>query len=175
MAAGPSAAEVPAGSEGLLYVHASGPVMTGYWNLPERNAQAFRETADGRRWYATGDVVISDERGCFGYVGRRDRMVKRRGYRVELGEIEGRLYQHPRVKEVAVVATPDEEAGVRVTAFLSVREGAPPSLIEMKRFAAERLPLYMVPDRFAWLEALPKTSTDKVDYQKLKAMVEGKA
>ena len=73
------------------------------------------------------------------------------------------------------MATPDEEAGVRVTAFLSVREGSSPSLVEMKRFAAERLPLYMVPDRFVWLEALPKTSTDKVDYQQLKATAKDKA
>ena len=97
-------------------------------------------------------------------------MVKRRGYRVELGEIEGGLYQHPRVKEVAVLAAPDEEAGVWITAFLSCRAGSPPSLIEMKRFAAEHLPLYMVPDRYVWLDDLPKTSTDKIDYQRLKAM-----
>jgi acyl-CoA synthetase (AMP-forming)/AMP-acid ligase II len=69
-----------------------------------------------------------------------------------------------------VVSTPDAEAGVRITAFLSSREAAPPSLIEMKRFAAEHLPLYMVPDRYVWLDSLPKTSTDKIDYQRLKAM-----
>jgi acyl-coenzyme A synthetase/AMP-(fatty) acid ligase len=149
--------------------------MQGYWELPEQTARGFIVDPDGTRWYRTGDVVVEEAGGAYTYRGRRDRMVKRRGYRVELGEIEGGLYQHPRAKEVAVVATPDEEAGVRVTAFLSVREGAPPSLVEMKRFAAERLPLYMVPDRFVWLEALPKTSTDKVDYQQLKAMSQDRA
>ena len=77
---------------------------------------------------------------------------------------------HGRVEEAAVVAVPDEEAGVRITAFLSCKEGAPPSLIEMKRFCSEHLPLYMIPDRFTWLEGLPKTSTDKIDYQRLKDM-----
>ena len=157
---------IDAGDEGELCIAGRG-VMQGYWELPEQTARGFIVDPDGTRWYRTGDVVVEEAGGVYTYRGRRDRMVKRRGYRVELGEIEGGLYQHPRVKEAAVVATPDEEAGVRVTAFLSVREGSSPSLVEMKRFAAERLPLYMVPDRFVWLEALPKTSTDKVDYQQL--------
>jgi acyl-coenzyme A synthetase/AMP-(fatty) acid ligase len=97
-------------------------------------------------------------------------MVKRRGYRVELGEIESGLYRHPLIKEAAVVASPDEESGVRIRAFLSCREAKRPSLIELKRFCAENLPLYMIPDRFVWLDSLPKTSTDKLDYQRLKEM-----
>src|SRR5688572_449646 len=160
---------VPAGGEGELCIAGRG-VMQGYWELPEQTARGFIVDDDGTRWYRTGDVVVEEPGGVYIYRGRRDRMVKRRGYRVELGEIEAGLYRHPRVKEAAVVAVPDEEAGVKITAFLSCREGAPPSLIEMKRFCAENLPLYMVPDRFSWHDALPKTSTDKIDYQKLKAM-----
>jgi acyl-coenzyme A synthetase/AMP-(fatty) acid ligase len=94
-------------------------------------------------------------------------MVKRRGYRVELGEIESGLYRHPLVKEAAVVATADENAGVRIKAFLSCQQAKHPSLIEMKRFCAQHLPLYMIPDVFVWQEALPRTSTDKLDYQRL--------
>jgi acyl-coenzyme A synthetase/AMP-(fatty) acid ligase len=97
-------------------------------------------------------------------------MVKRRGYRVELGEIESGLYRHPNVKEAAVVAFADGDAGVTITAFLSSREPKRPSLIEIKRFCSEQLPLYMIPDRFSWHDSLPKTSTDKVDYQRLKEM-----
>lgn len=97
-------------------------------------------------------------------------MVKRRGYRVELGEIEAGLYRHPMVKEAAVIALPDEEAGVKIKAFLSCRDGTRPSLIALKRFCAENLPLYMIPDLFSWQDALPKTSTDKIDYQRLKEM-----
>ena len=127
--------------------------------------------ARGTAWYRTGDIVIEATDGNYTYKGRRDRMVKRRGYRVELGEIEAGLYRHPSIKEAAVIASPDEEAGVKITAFLSSREPKHPSLIEMKRFCSQQLPLYMIPDVFAWQEALPKTSTDKIDYQRLKQMV----
>jgi acyl-coenzyme A synthetase/AMP-(fatty) acid ligase len=142
--------------------------MQGYWALPAQTERAFIADRDGGRWYRTGDVVIETPDGGYTYLGRRDRMVKRRGYRVELGEIEAGLYKHPLVKEAAVIALPDEEAGVKVKAFLSCREDKRPSLIAMKRFCAENLPLYMIPDSFSWMDALPKTSTDKVDYQRLK-------
>jgi len=161
--------EVAAGNEGELVVSGRG-VMQGYWELPEQSARAFIGGDDGTRWYKTGDIVIEAPDGNYTYLGRRDRMVKRRGYRVELGEIEAGLYRHPNVKEAAVIAVPDEEAGIKVKAFLSCREGKHPSLIEMKRFCAEHLPLYMIPDRFSWHEALPKTSTDKINYQRLKEM-----
>jgi acyl-coenzyme A synthetase/AMP-(fatty) acid ligase len=94
-------------------------------------------------------------------------MVKRRGYRVELGEIEVGLYRHPKIKEAAVVALPDDEAGVKIKAFLTCRDNDRPSLIALKRFCAENLPMYMIPDLFSWQDALPKTSTAKTDYQKL--------
>jgi acyl-coenzyme A synthetase/AMP-(fatty) acid ligase len=115
-------------------------------------------------------MVIEDAEGNYVYVCRRDRMVKRRGYRVELGEIEAGLYKHPAVREAAAVALRDEEAGLRIRAFLSCGGAKQPSLIEMKRFCVEHLPLYMVPDTFTFLATLPKTSTDKVDYQQLKAI-----
>ena len=158
---------VARGQEGELQMSGAG-VMLGYWNLPERTARAFRVDAAGRRWYKTGDIVVEEADGNYIYVGRRDRMVKKRGYRVELGEVEAGLYRHPAVKEAAVVALSDEENGVRVKAFLSCKEPANrPSLIELKRFCAEHLPVYMVPDLFAFRETLPKTSTDKIDYRKL--------
>jgi acyl-coenzyme A synthetase/AMP-(fatty) acid ligase len=97
-------------------------------------------------------------------------MVKRRGYRVELGEIEAGLYRHAKVKEAAVLAFADEQAGVSITAFSAADDAKRPSLIEIKRFCAENLPLYMIPDKFNWLDSLPKTSTDKIDYQRLKEM-----
>ncbi|GIX28259.1 MAG: hypothetical protein KatS3mg123_2140 [Burkholderiales bacterium] len=162
--------EVQQGEEGELCISGRG-VMQGYWALPERTAVAFLTDENGVRWYKTGDIVAKRDDGNYVYLGRRDRMVKRRGYRVELGEIEAGLYRHPLVKEAAVVALPDEEAGVKIKAFLSCRESKRPSLIELKRFCSEVLPAYMIPDHFVWCEALPKTSTDKVDYQRLKEMV----
>ena len=138
--------------------------------MPEQTARAFLNDGDGGRWYKTGDIVVQADDGNHVYLGRRDRMVKRRGYRVELGEIEAGLYRHPAVKEVAVVAAPDETLGVKITAFLSCRDEKRPSLIEMKRFCSEHLPLYMIPDVFTWQESLPRTSTDKTDYQRLKEL-----
>jgi acyl-CoA synthetase (AMP-forming)/AMP-acid ligase II len=163
----PGGAPVARGAEGELCI--SGPnVMLGYWGRSDGSAESFlSRDGDQRRWYKTGDIVIEESDGTYRYVGRRDRMVKRRGYRIELGEIETCLYRHPDISEAAVVAIPDEMAGVRINAHLSVREERRPSLIELKTFCSEHLPLYMVPDTFTVHDALPKTSTDKLDYTML--------
>jgi acyl-coenzyme A synthetase/AMP-(fatty) acid ligase len=158
--------KVAPGDEGLLFI--SGPsAFQGYWNRPDVNSTLFLER-DGRRWYNTGDVVRWDAAEGYIYVGRRDRMVKRRGYRIELGEIERALYLHPRVREAAVISTSDEDGGVRIVACLSCHDGPNPSIIDMKTFSASHQPAYMTPDRFVFLERLPRTSTDKVDYQTLR-------
>jgi L-proline---[L-prolyl-carrier protein] ligase len=157
---------VPAGSEGELCVR--GPaVMLGYWNRPEETERAFLETAE--RWYRTGDVVVENAEGEYEFLGRRDRMVKRRGYRVELGEIEAALHRHPVVREAAVIALPDEVDGLHVKAFLGLSRKPRPSVIELKRFCADVLPGYLIPDHFAFADRLPRTSTGKVDYRRLEA------
>ena len=164
----PDGREVARGEIGELLI--SGPnVMVGYWGLPEQTAKAFTVDPDGERWYHTGDLVVEEADGTFLFRGRRDRMVKKRGFRVELGEIEACLHQHPGVAEAAVVATANDD-GVRVIAFLATRDGGRLSLIALKQFCADRIPLYMVPDAFTFLPALPRTSTDKTDYQRLKEM-----
>jgi amino acid adenylation domain-containing protein len=159
--------EVAAGAEGELCI-AGSSVMQGYWSLPENTAKAFLPGRD-TRWYRTGDLVVELPDGDYKFLGRRDRMIKKRGYRIELGEIEVALYRHPAIKEAAVLAFPDDD-GVPIKAFTSTRDGSKLSMIELKKFCSENLPLYMVPDLFCSLESLPKTSTDKVDYQKLKTM-----
>lgn len=158
---------VPAGHEGELCISGDG-VTQGYWDLPENTARAFLQDDSGQSWYRTGDIVVEGPDGNYTFLGRRDRMVKKRGYRIELGEIETALYRHPAIKEAAVISLSDEQSGVRIKAFLSCREGQRPSIVEMKSFCAENLPIYMVPDLFAFRPALPKTSTDKIDYQRLK-------
>lgn len=156
--------DVPNGEEGLLYI--AGPsVFVGYWNRPAENASCFIEL-DGRRWYNTGDVVREDPRDGYIYLGRRDRMVKRRGYRIELGEIERALYQHDRIAEAAVISVTDP-SGVKIVAWLSAKGSERPTMIELKTFCARSLPAYMSPDVFRFVDALPRTSTSKVDYQSL--------
>ena len=161
---------VAAGEEGELYV-SGGSVMHGYWNAAERTTSAFYVDPSGRRWYKTGDMVRTAPDGDYVFVGRKDRMVKRRGYRIELGEVEAALYRHPGVKEACAIAIPDEENGVLIKACLSWADGQSVSQIKLKQFSAAHLPLYMIPDRFVFLPDLPKTSTDKIDYQRLLELV----
>ena len=160
--------EVPLGKEGELCASGSG-IMIGYWNLPEKTANAFFVDSSNNKWYKTGDIVFEGPNGNYMYVARRDRMVKKRGYRIELGEIEAGLYRHPAIKEAAVVALQNDD-GVKIIACVSHRENNRPSIIELKNFCAQNLPAYMVPDLFSFLDFLPKTSTDKIDYQKLKEL-----
>ncbi len=164
-----SGAHVPHGHEGLLYI--SGPsVFAGYWNRPEETQRAFL-TKGTNRWYNTGDVVRLDDSEGFVYVGRRDRMVKRRGYRIELGEIERALYLHPSVREAAVLSTTTADNGVEIVAVLACNGGLRPSIVDLKLLCAGKLPAYMSPDRFVFRDELPTTSTAKVDYQRLKALL----
>lgn len=156
---------VPDGHEGLLLIERSGPVMLDYWELPEQSARAFHVDAAGRRWYRTGDVVKMESDGNFTFLGRRDRMVKRRGYRIELAEIEAALHRHPQLSEAATIAIPDAEAGVKIIACLAADPAAKPSIVQLKQFCAQHLPAYMNPDQFRFFEKLPRTSTDKLDYQ----------
>jgi amino acid adenylation domain-containing protein len=153
------------GLDGELLV--AGPtVMVGYWNDPTRTSSAFVERA-GTRWYRTGDIVRRDRTGNLVMLGRADRMVKRRGYRIELPELELCLMRHPDVAEAAVVA--DKYAPeVAIHAYFVARPSAAamPDLVE---FMTTRLPVYMVPDTFTALAEIPKTSTGKTDYQRLLA------
>lgn len=159
---------VPDGEEGELLI-AGGSVMLGYWNLPERNAAAFLKKS-GRDWYRTGDIVRRRADGALLFIGRRDRMVKRRGYRIELGEIEAALNRHPSVAEAAAIAQPGANDETVIRAFVAWSGQEKPSIIQMKKHCSQNLPLYMTPDQFVFLDALPKTSTDKIDYQSLKGL-----
>ena len=145
----------------------AGPGVTrGYFDRPDLTAQAFVTDERGVRWYRTGDLVDDDGSGSYMFRGRRDRMVKKRGYRIELGEIESALHRHDDVEGAAVVAT-DGSEGVAIAAFVAVKPGRKASIIAMKRHCTVYLPHYMVPDRVAFVDDLPRTSTDKVDYQGL--------
>jgi non-ribosomal peptide synthetase component F len=161
--------DVVPGAIGELVIAGPG-VMRGYFGQPELTAAAFFPTDDGERWYRTGDLVVDPGAGCFVFRGRRDRMVKKRGYRIELGEIESALYRHEGVDRAAVVARSGDD-GVAISAFVAMKPPHKGSIIAMKRHCTAYLPHYMVPDTITFLPALPRTSTDKVDYQQLKQRV----
>jgi acyl-CoA synthetase (AMP-forming)/AMP-acid ligase II len=95
-------------------------------------------------------------------------MVKRRGYRVELSEIEVELSRFPDIGEVAAVAVPDGESGVRIGAFVARRKDRSFTVKDLQLWTADVVPGYMVPDTFEILSRLPRTSTDKIDFEALK-------
>jgi amino acid adenylation domain-containing protein len=156
------------GTLGELVVAGPG-VMRGYFGQPELTAGAFLVDSYGVRWYRTGDLVRDDGTGCYVFHGRRDRMVKKRGYRIELGEIESALYRHDGVDRAGVVARADD-VGVSISAFVALKPNQKKSIIAMKRHCTNYLPHYMIPDSITFLDDLPATSTDKVDYQRLKSL-----
>jgi acyl-coenzyme A synthetase/AMP-(fatty) acid ligase len=116
------------------------------------------------RTFHTGDRVTVDPSGCLRYVGRVDDQVKVRGHRVELGEVEAALVQHPAVEDGAVVAVPDELVTNRLVAFAV---GAAIDVRALRRHLAQALPAAMVPDSVVVVVDLPRTSTGKVDRRAL--------
>jgi amino acid adenylation domain-containing protein len=156
---------VPAGSAGELQLRGEG-LTTGYLNQPALTAERMIPATDGGPpWYRTADLVIELPSGDLRYAGRIGRMVKLRGYRVEPGEIETRLYQHPGIKEVGVVPA-EGPRGLQLVAHLS---GAPLSVVELKEFCAVKLPPYMIPERFVFHPALPRTARGKIDFDSLRS------
>jgi amino acid adenylation domain-containing protein len=154
------------GETGELYVRGPG-VTYGYWgdvdktkkmvvpNLFQRN---FEE-----KMYRTGDLVQLGEDGNYIFLGRRDSMIKSRGYRIELGEIENALLSHPGVREVAVIAVPDDIIGNRIKAVVAAHAESSLQTAELQQHCAARIPKYMIPDLIEFCEILPKTSTGKID------------
>jgi amino acid adenylation domain-containing protein len=159
--------DLPPGSLGELLIGGPG-VMRGYFGQPGLTTAAFLVEGEFG-WYRTGDLVRDDGTGCFHFHGRRDRMVKKRGYRIELGEIESALYRHDGVDRAGVVAQADE-IGTSIAAFVALKPDQKKSIIAMKRHCMSFLPAYMIPDTFTFVDDLPRTSTDKVDYQSLRSL-----
>ncbi|MFK0261925.1 amino acid adenylation domain-containing protein [Streptomyces angustmyceticus] len=148
------------GAEGELCITGDS-VMLGYWG-----ALAGQEpgTAPVHR---TGDLVRSDGRQGYTFLGRRDHMVKVRGYRIEPEEIEARLLECPEVHETACIAVPDDLDGARLEAYLTPAAGSAPDPAALRRHCLEGLPRYMVPAAFHVIGAFPRTSTGKVDRRAL--------
>jgi amino acid adenylation domain-containing protein len=146
---------VPIGVAGELWV---GELLArGYLGRPDATAAAFVPHDRGQRLYRTGDRVRRLADGNLEYLGRLDRQVKVRGYRIEPAEVEAALLRDPAVREAAVIAAGTD--GERLVAFLVPRsEPVHPDLT---------LPAYMIPSAYVWLDALPLTATGKVDRRAL--------
>ncbi len=172
---------VPDGVEGELLVR-GGTLMSGYWGDPEqteaRLVPDFLYPHLGDRLYRTGDLVTRRADGSYDFHGRRDHMIKVRGYRVELAEVEAALMLGEWVAEGAVVPFEFDREGVRETdlvAFIVAREGAVPDAKTeraLRQDLGTRIPKYMIPAEIRWVRSLPMTSTGKLDRRALRATLE---
>ncbi len=167
---------VPPGSAGELALAGDG-LARGYWNRPELTAERFRphpfSRRGGERVYLTGDSVRHRPDGNLQFLGRVDRQVKVRGFRVEPGEIEAALATHPGVAQSIVVVREDRPGDRRLVAYAVPRAGesAPgaPDAAQLRRHLAARLPAYLLPSSLVLLAALPVTAHGKVDRRALPA------
>ncbi|MFE9427018.1 amino acid adenylation domain-containing protein [Kitasatospora sp. NPDC006697] len=163
---------VPVGVPGELFIAGPG-VAQGYLNRPELTADRFLENPYGgpqdRRMYRTGDLVRWTSAGVLEYVGRADHQVKVRGYRIEPGEIELVLQQHPQVGVALVVALADGEHKRLVGYVTPAVPGQQAQPAELREFVAARLPVHMVPSAVVCLPEFPLTPSGKVDRRALPA------
>jgi long-chain acyl-CoA synthetase len=150
-------AELPSGEVGEIVD--SGPiVIPGYWQKPEETAYAIRSG-----WLYTGDVGKMDEDGWFYLVDRKKDMIVASGYKVWPRDVEDVLYQHPAVKETAVVGVPDPYRGETVKAFVALKEGMEGSVTpeDIIGFCKERMAAYKYPRQVEIVPEIPKTLTGK--------------
>lgn len=146
--------EISVGEEGELMV--SGPtVMLGYWGQPPQENKP----------YATGDIVRLQDDDNYALIGRIDSLMKVRGYRIEIGEIEAALLSHVDIIEAGVCVA-GKGMAARLLAFL-VTENRTLSLIDIKQYCSSRLPRYMIVDKIHFLESLPRNRNGKIDRKKL--------
>jgi amino acid adenylation domain-containing protein len=163
----------PIGVPGELVVGGAG-LARGYLGRPELTAERFvPDPVSGRagaRLYRSGDLGRFLPDGDVEYLGRIDHQVKIRGFRIELGEIQAALEEHPAVRQAVVL--PKEEPGGerRLLAFLAVRPGSEPSVGDLRAALARRLPDYMIPAGFVFVDDLPLTRNGKVDRKALLTM-----
>jgi len=149
--------DVPTGEVGEIVIRGHN-VMKGYWNRPDATA----ETIDGEGWFKTGDIAKADEDGYFFIVDRKKDLIIRGGYNVYPREVEEVLYEHPAVREVAVVGMPHPKLGEEVGAAVALKKGATASPEELQTFVKEQVAAYKYPRKVWLMDDLPKGPTGKI-------------
>ncbi|MCC5611281.1 amino acid adenylation domain-containing protein [Nostoc sp. CHAB 5834] len=163
---------VPVGESGELHIGGIG-LARGYLNRPELTTEKFIfhpfSSEVGTRLYKTGDLARFLPDGNIEFLGRIDYQVKIRGFRIELGEIEAILGQHPALTQTLVIAREDVPGDKQLVAYIVANPEQIPSQVELRRFLQGRLPEYMVPASFVFLDTLPLNPNGKIDRRALPA------
>ena len=167
----PALHPVPIGVPGDLYSAGDG-LARGYFERPDLTAEAFIpdpfSPIGGARLYRTGDRARYRPDGLIEFLGRKDRQVKLRGFRIEPGEIEAVLCQHPNIDQATVIVDEDKAGDKRLAAYF-VASGPEPSPLpkELRQWCLERLPDYMVPATLVGIDAIPLNANGKLDRARL--------
>jgi acyl-coenzyme A synthetase/AMP-(fatty) acid ligase len=162
---------VPPGEEGELYVGGDG-LARGYFRRPGLTAERFVANPygpPGTRLYRTGDLVRLSKRGVIEFIGRADRQMKVRGFRIEPGEIEAALLSIEGIREALVVGSSDASGDKRLVAYLTGDSGAVPETTELRSSLRAMLPEHMVPSTFVVLDQFKLTPNGKTDRDALPA------
>lgn len=151
--------EVPPGQLGELVVRSDEPwrLNSGYFNMPEKTAEAWRNG-----WFHTGDGFTRDKDGWFYFVDRKKDAIRRRGENISSMEVEAAVNDHRAVLESAVIAVPSEWGEDEVKAVVVLKPGEQVTHEELAEFLLKALPKFMVPRYIEFVERLPKTPTEKV-------------
>jgi acyl carrier protein len=152
------------GEAGELFIGGDG-VVRGYWNRAELTSERFIPDPfrSGGRLYRTGDIARFLPDGNLDFLGRSDLQVKIRGHRIELGEIEAVLEQQPAVRQAVVVADEDLLGGKTLAAYVVAKAGESVTATGLRSALGAKLPEYMVPSHFVFLESFPLTANGKID------------
>jgi long-chain acyl-CoA synthetase len=155
--------DVPHGEVGEIVIRGHN-VMKGYWGRAEATAETI---VDG--WLHTGDMATVDEDGYFFIVDRKKDMIIRGGYNVYPREIEEVLYEHPDVREAAVIGVPHDELGEEVGAAVALKDGAETSPEQLREFVKEQVAAYKYPREIWFVDELPKGPTGKILKREIQA------
>ena len=163
---------VPIGVVGELHIGGAG-IARGYLNRPELTKDKFIpnpfSNEPGTRLYKTGDLARYLPDGNIEFLGRIDNQVKIRGFRIEVGEVESTLSQYPTVQQCVVTARVDCGSDKRLVAYIVSNQQQKPTTDELRCFLKQKLPDYMVPSAFVFLETIPLTPNGKIDQRVLPA------
>jgi long-chain acyl-CoA synthetase len=159
--------EVPQGEVGEICIRGAN-VMKGYFNKPEETAQTLRG-----EWLHTGDMAYKDEDGYLFIVDRKKEMIIRGGENIYPKELEGIMFMHPKVMEVAVVGAPDEIYGEEVMACIVLKPGQNMTQEEFREWCKENMASYKVPKYVDFRESLPKNILGKVLKKELRNLLKG--